>query len=196
MYMPLNNSKLRIQWNEPWFFKLRAMGWSGWLTRLVLFVIGVLIGTGVLSARPERSPAPQLSSFEVLAGSAGLAVLFLLLLEFPTFQRVISIFETEIACVGAFMLPGGGILQLLMGVKQWNRREIKQIALLRTDEAGNPFSSALMIVTPKYSAPHRIAIPASISLTDLSAHIHAMDLPVELSDWNAIVIAADQSAEC
>jgi hypothetical protein len=179
----LPTGKLRMQWHEPWFFKLRTLNWRGWLIRAAILACGILMCTGFAN-RPPNASGPGLSIPEVIGISLLFGGLFLLSLELPTFQRAISISEYEIHCVGALMmLGGGGALQLLMGMKQWNRREIKQVTLLRASESGNSFSHGVMTVVPKYASSHQIGVPRSVSLTELADRLHVMGISVELAEW-------------
>jgi hypothetical protein len=181
--LPKPIGKLRIQWNEPWFFKQRTLSWRGWLIRVFLLGVGIVFGTGMMSqgsARKELTPIEW-------AYAVGIGVLVVLLMELQTFLRSVSIFEYDIFCVGVLTMQGGTLVHLLTGVKQWNRREIKQVSLLRPGETGNPFSCGLMIVIPKYTRPHQIGVPRSVSLIELADHLHTMGLAVELSEWAAAV---------
>jgi hypothetical protein len=112
------------------------------------------------------------------------AGLFLAMLELPNMQRTVTLTDNDISCIGTFMVFGGPI-HLITGMRQWNRREIKEIRLLRPGEPENRFSHGLMIISPKYARARQLAVSSSVPLETVAKHVHSMGIAVRLSDWQA-----------
>lgn len=185
-----NLANVKLQWNEPWLFKLRTLTWSSCLWRAALFAAVYLVFVGMLSNPGNSTAEPQHSTVEIFTIPLLIAAMFLASLEIPTLQRVVSISNSEISCVGAFMVFGGGVLSLLMGMAQWNRRELKQVSLQRPGEPGNPYSFGLMTITLKHAAPKKVGIPGGVCLNDVADQLHSMEIPVELTEWAPPVTTA------
>jgi hypothetical protein len=177
-----NITNVTLQWNEPWLFKLRTLTWRNWLWRAALFAAIYLVFMGMISNPRESTAEPQHSTVEVLTIPLLISALFLASLEIPTLQRVVSISDSQISCVGAFMVFGG-VISVLMSMAQWNRRELKQVTLQRPGEAGNPYSIGLMTITLKHAAPKKVGIPSGVCLNDVADQLHSMEIPVELTEW-------------
>ncbi|MBD3676528.1 MAG: hypothetical protein HUJ26_23705 [Planctomycetaceae bacterium] len=177
-----DNANAKYQWNEPWFFKLRASTKTAWVLRAGFF-IGVYVLFAVLMSMDSKSAGgPQFGTVEILILPTMIAGLFLAMIELPNIQRVVTLTDNDISCIGTLMMFGGPI-SLLTGTGQWNRREIKTVQLLRTGEPGNDYSFGLMIITPKHAKEKQLAIPLTVSLSDVANHLHTVGIDVRLSDW-------------
>jgi hypothetical protein len=172
-------------WLEPPFFKMRTTTKTGWTIRAIVFV-AVLVGfASLLYSGGGGSARRAIPISEIVLWSALVSVLFFAATELPYYQRIVTLTENEISCLPKPTLAGGAQgLAILLGLQQWNKREIKHVELLRPKEPGNRFSFGIMIVKPKYAAPRQMAVPTSVSLDDVAARIHSMGLPVQLSGWN------------
>jgi hypothetical protein len=187
-----NNANSKHQWNEPWFFKLRSATKTGWMLRGG-FVVGVYVLFVVLLSMDSNSPnGPNFGIVEIILLPAMVAGVFMAMIEIPNVQRMVSLTDNEISCVGALMMFGGPI-HLLTGMGQWNRREIKTVQLLRPAEPGNKFPFGLMLITPKYAKPKQLAVPSSVVLNDVANHLHSIGVDVQLSEWEPAATAPADS---
>jgi hypothetical protein len=173
-------------WNEPPFFKIHTTTKIGWMIRGMIFFVVFLCFASLLSSGGDggarhTSAIPTI----VLASAFGSALLFVAS-ELPNFQRLVTLTDDGIACQPKPMFQGKGIqvFSMMLGWQRWNKREIKQVELLRPEEPGNQFSFGLMIVRPKYASARQIAVPTSVSLEEVAARVQSMGLPVKLSGWN------------
>jgi len=185
--IPIPNNALH-SWNEPWFFTLHTSTKLGWIVRGCFFVAVYALFFAVLFLEQGNPNSPPFGTAEIIFLPALVAGVFSALLELPNLQRMVAITDKDISCIGSFAMFGGPI-QLIMGMGNWNRKEIKHIQLLRPGEEGNRFLFGLMIITPKYSKPQPIAVPSKVSLDAVATSLHSIDIPVQLSGW----VAAGQS---
>jgi hypothetical protein len=177
-----------LQWNEPWFFKLRSLTTTGWILRGV-FVLATYLGFVVLMSIDRGSvDGPRFGLAEILLLPALVAGSFFVLLELPTAQRNVQLTENDITCTGNFMMFGG-MLQMLVGIQQWNWRGIKEIQLLRPHETNNPYAHGLMVVTPKYARSRTLAVPTTVELESLANQVHKTGVAVLLSEWRPATTA-------
>jgi len=175
-----------LTWPEPWFFALRASSRTAWIVR-ALFFIAVYVLFAVLLHMENGSPnGPKFGVAGKLLMPALIGAVFLALFEVPNLQRNVSVTDSGLVCMGAFMYFGGPI-HWITGMRQWNVRELKRIQILRPGEADNDFSFGLMIVTPKYASAKRLGIPSATSLNVIADRLHALGVDVQLSDWRAAV---------
>jgi hypothetical protein len=184
--LPLPADSSAVTWLEPPFFKMRTTTKIGWMIRAVIFV-AVYLGFASLlySGGGGDRRALSISISEIVLLSALISIIFFVATELPYYQRIVTLTEHEISCLPQPML-GAGVqgLAILLGMQQWNKREIKHVQLLRPKEPGNRFAFGIMIVKPKYAASRQMAVPTSVSLEDVAARIQSMGLPVQLSGWN------------
>lgn len=177
-----DNANAKYQWHEPWFFILRSSTAVGWVMRGGFF-LGVYVLFAVLLSMESNSPdQPHFGMAEIIVLPAMVAGLFLTLIELPNIQRLVTLTDSDISCIGTLMALGGPI-HLLLGPKQWNRREIKHVQLLRTGELGNEFPFSLMVITPKYARAKKLAVPSTVTLNDIADHLCSIGVDVELTDW-------------
>jgi len=171
-----------LSWSEPWLFKLRTSSRTGWIVR-GLFFTGVYVLFAVLLHMEQGSPnGPKCGTAGKLLRPALIGVVCLSMFEVPNAQRIVSVTDNGVSCIGAFMYMGGPI-HLITGMRHWNLRELKHIELLRPGAPGNDFPFGLMVVTPKYSSAKQIGVPAEISLDAIADRLHAMGADTRLSDW-------------
>lgn len=171
-----------LSWSEPWLFKLRTSSRTGWIVR-GLFFVAVYVLFAVLLHTERGSPnGPEFGLAGKLLMPALIGAVFLTMFEVPNAQRIVSVTDLGLSCVGAFMYMGGPI-HLLTGMRNWNLRELKHVELLRPGVPGNDFPFGVMVVTPKYASAKQIGIPTEISLDMVADRLHAMGVDTRLSDW-------------
>ena len=170
------------QWQEPWFFVLRSSSRRAWILRIAFF-IGNYVLFVVLMSIDTKSPAgPEFGLAATIILPALIAGVFLTLIEAPAFQRTVTLTDRNISAIGTFMRFGGPI-QLLLNNGQWNRKEIKDIRIIRPGESENSFRFAVLVITRRHSGGGRVGIPQSVSLNEVADHLHSMGLAVQLSEW-------------
>lgn len=179
--MLVPSQQVKLTWNEPPLFQLRASSKTAWWLRgLFFFAIYALFA--VLLRMDHKTSGPAFTPVGKLVMPAIIATVFLAMFEAPTLRRVVSIGDGGISCTGAFMMAGGPI-HWVTGMRHWNWRELKQVHLLRPGEPGNAFDFGLMMVTPKYARPKQLAVAPTMALNDVADCLHAMNAEVVLSDW-------------
>lgn len=173
-----DNANSKHQWREPWFFRLRSRTTTAWLLRGGFFT-GVYVLFAILFSMAH---GPQFGATEFVVLPAIFTVLFLAMTEIPNLQRIVTLTDNDISCIGAMRIFSSP-LSLLMCAVQWNRREIKSVHLMRSEETGNNFPFAIMVVTPKYSRAKQLAVPPTVMLNEIADHLHSMGVSVQLSGW-------------
>lgn len=171
-----------LSWSEPWLFKLRTSSRTAWIVRGAFFASVYVLFAFLLQQENDAPNGPKFGLAGVLLMPALIGAVFLVMFEFPNAQRIVSVSDKGLSCVGAFMALGGPI-HLLTGMRNWNVRELKQVTFLRAGEADNVFPFGLMVVRPKYASAKRIGVPTTVSLNAIADRIHDMGVEVQLSDW-------------
>lgn len=145
-----------------------------------------IVFAGLLFMEKPTPTKPEFSLAAILLLPAVIATFFVVSFEIPTLQRIVSLTDTDFSCVGGLMTAGGvGPIHWLTSMRTMNRREIKQVQLLRPGDPDNRFSFGLLIVTPKYGRPQICAMPTTISQEMVANHFHAMQIDVQLTDWQS-----------
>lgn len=184
------------QWTEPAFFLLRISTWKGWLARAVCFLGFYGLFIGVLLSDNNSPSQPPLGIFEIAVISAIATGVFFVIFELPTVQRQFTLTDNSITCNGGILMIFGGIIHMFgLAFGSWNRREIKNIKLLRVGEPGNRFGHGLMVIYRKHSQERVNGIPNTESLDELANRFHSVNLPVELSNWTANSISSNDHPE-
>jgi hypothetical protein len=186
--MVLKSGSSSYEWNEPLFFLILTSTRVGWIVRVGVFLAIYVLFVFLLTLDKNSPQEMRLPAAVVLLLPAFIGGLFLAMYEVPTLQRKVSLTDKDIGCAGTLMMFGGmsNLLHMIVGrMGQWNRREIKLVQLLRPGEPGNRFSFGLMIVTPKYAAPRKMGVPCDVPLDEVATRLHAMQLIVQLSGWQA-----------
>src|SRR5262249_35839376 len=158
----------------------RTHGKAAWSIRLAVFVTFTSLFAGLMAFERTPSNGPRFGIAEIIILPIVIGVLFVALIELPTLQRIASITEHDVHCMGSFAMLVPPILWRL-AAGTWNRKEIKHVELLRPKEGSNRFGHGLMIIVLKYTPPVLVGVARSVRLEQLADTLHAIGIEVSLS---------------
>jgi hypothetical protein len=173
----------KLNWKEPWFFKLRTYGRVAWIIRLAIFTATTGLSAVLIARESASAGGPKFGTTEKILLPILIGAFMVYLIELPTLQRFVSITEHGIDCMGAWL--GTSPLLWPLAVGHWNRRELKNIELLRPREGKNRFDHPLIIVIPKYVSSAFIGVASTVPVEQIADTLHSIGIPVHLSGWSA-----------
>jgi hypothetical protein len=191
MFPPTDQA--RIQWNEPWLFRIRTRGLWGWALPVGVLVAFAGLFAFLLAWENASAGGTKFSTARLIVLPIVIGIVFAALLELPSLRRVASISDRGVACVGAMSLFVSPVLHLFTA-RQWGRPEIKDVLLLRPGEGENRLGHGVLIIVPKYASRGLIGVPPEVTLEQLATALHAAGIPVTLTNWRPPVGAGEVEA--